>query len=382
MPGKNTVKSFILWLALLLLSVLIGILAYALVLPEGNVPVTTVDRPDQEEPTLILNAVGDVMLARQVSKAITRNNLTYPFQEAGSFLAGADLTFANLESPVASGGERLPGKGIWFRAKPETVTCLTGAGIDVVSLANNHVLDYGSPALLETIQYLSAAGIRPVGAGQTITEARLPVIIEEKGVKVAFLAYSDMADIVWSYAHPRSLRATASLPGVAPLVPEEILADIDLAGLKADVVIISLHWGNEYQEVPTVQQRQLAHTLIDRGASIIIGHHPHVFQGIEVYGRGLIAYSLGNFLFDQDWSEATREGLLMQIKLTKAGWQEARVFPVQITACQPHLLTGIPAKKLINKVNLLSAKIGTELAEADVTGLITTTNSGNDNRKN
>ena len=151
-------------------------------------------------------------------------------------------------------------------------------------------------------------------------------MIQVKGIKAVFLAYSDMADITWSNEFPRRLRATETRPGVAPLVSEEIIADIQTARQQGGLVFVSLHWGVEYQHQPQESQRQLAHQLIDAGADVIIGHHPHCIQGVEVYRGGLIAYSLGNFVFDQFQSADTKSGLMLQAEMRSVRMAVSLIF--------------------------------------------------------
>ena len=332
--------------------------------------------PVVEEPEITLAAVGDVMLARKLSKLMESKGLDYPFTKTAGLLSSADIAFANLESPFSHRGKQLPGKGIWFRAKPENIQALTQAGFDVLSIANNHALDYDSPAFLDTIQLLNENNIRAVGGGANIDEARTPVIIEEDGLKTAFLAYSEMADMFWSYKYPRRLKADADTPGIAPSVPEQIEEDIALIRPNADLVVVSLHWGVEYQSEPEDYQREMAHSLIDAGADIIIGHHPHCIQGIEIYQGGLIAYSLGNFVFDQNWSEETKQGLLLQIKCGPQGWQEAKVLPVYINDGQPVIAEDSIADRILSLTRRISEKLDTEIIIEGKTGLLINNQQG------
>ena len=147
-----------------------------------------------------LNAVGDIMLSRYVGTLINRKGITYPLGKLAYSMADADITFANLESPISKNGAPLEGKPteVVFRADPGVIDCLPMAGIDIVSLANNHSVDYDSPALLDTIEFLKKSGIRSVGAGNDIGQARQPVVLERDGMKLAFLAYTDLADIYFS----------------------------------------------------------------------------------------------------------------------------------------------------------------------------------------
>ncbi|MGI6066175.1 MAG: CapA family protein [Bacillota bacterium] len=326
--------------------------------------------PVQEEPEITLAAVGDVMLARKLSKLMESKGLDYPFTKTAGLLASADIAFANLESPFSHRGQQLPGKGIWFRAKPENMQALTQAGFDVLSIANNHALDYDSPAFLDTIDLLNEQSIKAVGGGANIDEARTPAMLEVNGMKTAFLAYSEMADMFWSYKYPRRLKADVDTPGIAPCVPEQIEEDIALVRPIADLVVLSLHWGLEYQSEPEDYQREMAHRLIDAGADIIIGHHPHCIQGIETYQNGLIAYSLGNFVFDQNWSEETKQGLLLQIKCGPQGWQEAKVLPVYINDGQPVIAEESVADRILSLTRQISEKLDTEILIEGKTGLL------------
>jgi len=326
---------------------------------EPLAPAVTI--PEVKIPEVSFISVGDVMLARKLNRLIDQNGIDYPFLQVKEMLASADITFTNLESPLSTQGKKLPGKGIWFRGNPENVEALLGAGFDVVSLANNHALDYDSPALLETLDLLRSKGIQPVGAGKDINEARSAGLVEAQGIKFAFLAYSEMADMFWSYQYPRRLKATQDTPGIAPLVTDDVAADIAAVRPEVDYVIVSLHWGVEYQHLPEDYQRELAHKLIDAGADVVIGHHPHCLQGVEVYKQGLIAYSLGNFVFDQNWSEKTKEGLLLRMTFTPAEWENAELLPVYINDGQPVVAEAAQAKDILNLTRDASEKLGTKL---------------------
>lgn len=310
-------------------------------------------------------AVGDVMLARKVDRLMQAQGLGYPLAMLGPTLKAADLTFGNLEAPLATTGQQIPGKGIWFRARPEATQVLKDGGFDIMNIANNHILDYDTPAFLQTMDLLKGSGISYFGGGRDLARAREPAVVEVQGVRLGFLGYSDMADIYWSHSYPRRFRATATQAGVAPLVVnntylvEDICQDIRKLKPKVDQVIVSLHWGTEYQRTPTAEQQQIAHRLVDAGADIILGHHPHVFQGVEVYKGSLIAYSLGNFIMDQNWSRETCQGLLLKIKVAREGWQQAEILPVQIVEEQPRQAEGKDAEKILGEVRDLSKKLGT-----------------------
>lgn len=352
----------------------IGVLAVAgCILCEPKVqetPAVPVVAPEPEIPKISLAAAGDVMLARKLDRLMKERGIDYPFSQTAAVLFDADLAFANLESPLSTRGEKLLGKGIWFRGRPENAQALVQAGFDVLSIANNHAVDYDSPALLDTIEILQGFGIKTVGGGENIAAARRPVSVEVKGIKVTFLAYSEMTDIVWSFKYPRRLKATEDTPGIAPLVVDEILADVAAIREETDFVVVSLHWGTEYRHQPESYQQEIAHRLIDGGVDLIIGHHPHCLQGIEVYKNGLIAYSLGNFVFDQNWSDMTREGLLLKMIITPDGWEDVNIYPIFINDGQPVIAEGEQAESILSLTRNISEKLGTKIEIQDGKGII------------
>jgi len=311
------------------------------------------------EPEVELAACGDVMLARGVDAVIRRHGVAYPFARVAHVFHAADVSFCNLESPAGVTGAPIPGKGIWFRARPEALEALTLGGVGVVGVANNHILDYDTANFLETLELLAARGIAHVGGGRTINEARAPVVVERRGLRVAFLAYSAFADLFWSHAYPRSFAATADRPGVAPLRLDWVREDVARARELADVVVVAYHWGEEYQNRFTADQQALGRATIDAGADLVLGSHPHAVQGFELWpsaatGRlGLIAYSLGNFVTDQR-DPVTRETFVLRVWLSAAGVRGFQVLPGTIEAGQPRLLEGAEAEKLLEKLATVS----------------------------
>ena len=192
-------------------------------------------------------------------------------------------------------------KSFDLKAPPQAAQALALAGFDLVSQANNHAMDFGYAGLTDTQKYLGQYGIATVGAGANAAAAQTPVIITRNGLRMAFLAYVDVPPEKSGF-DPHTWAATASSPGVAWADPEQIRADVQAARQKADVVIVLLHSGIEITDVInniSANQRLDAQTAIDAGAALVIGSHPHVLQQIEPYHGGLIAYSLGNFVFDQ-----------------------------------------------------------------------------------
>ncbi|MEW6661486.1 MAG: CapA family protein [Bacillota bacterium] len=325
------------------------------------VPAVHAEVIEPRDGTIKIIGVGDVMLSRKVGSYMEQFGLDYPLAKIKDTLLAGDIVFGNLESPIGTQGTPLPGKGIWFRAKPEAVQALKGAGFHIVSLANNHALDYDTPNFLETIELLKGAGIHLVGGGKNINEARKPVIIEKKDISVGFLAYSDMAEMFWSYQYPRMLRATDEQPGIAPLRLADMVEDVQKLRTKVDLLVVSLHWGEEYVDNPTRAQREMAHALAEAGVDVILGHHPHTLQGVEVYNNTLIVYSLGNFVFDQTHRQITQEGLLIELEVKKTGIEKAWVVPIYLPECQPRVAVGLDADRILGKTARLSANLGTHL---------------------
>jgi poly-gamma-glutamate synthesis protein (capsule biosynthesis protein) len=266
-------------------------------------------------PTVSLVFVGDVMLDRLPGKAFAAG--VDPFADFASVLEGADISVGNLECVVATGGTRVE-KNYTFRASPATIPLLARY-FDAVSLANNHTGDFGKDALVEMIDRLDKGGVRHFGAGRNLKEAHAPLILEKKGIRIALLGYNEF--------RPREFEAGPATPGVAWSVDEQVVADIKAARdeHKADLVLTFLHWGKEYQPQPNERQKTLARLMIDAGADAVIGGHPHVTEGAEYYKGHLIAYCLGNFVFDDFMDvrpalvEPTRRGWVLRLTMNKKG---------------------------------------------------------------
>lgn len=278
--------------------------------------------------------VGDVMLSRGIGAiAKKKNDDGYMFDFVRSKLITADVSFANLESPISDQGKNV-GSAYSFRAEPKMAETLAEAGFDVVSFANNHVGDYGPHALLDTLTRLDAAGVRHAGAGATFDAAHTPAIVDTRGLRIAYLAYTNIA--------PAFYQAVSSKPAVADIKIETIAEDIARAKnvYHADVVIVSYHWGQEYATQHNAWQERIAHATIDAGATMVIGHHPHVVEEVERYHGGVIAYSLGNFVFDQNFSLDTRRGLALSVRIKEGVITDVQELPVSFTETyQPFFTT-------------------------------------------
>ncbi len=282
----------------------------------------------------MLAAVGDVMLARSLAWKLENEGPEAPFAAVRDVLAGADIAVANLECAIGVAGKPAP-KAYTFQAPPIGAEALALAGFDVVSLANNHSLDFGPESLAETQALLAAQGILSAGAGPNRIAAHAPATLEREGLTIAFLAYVDVPVERGGY-DPGTWAATDDFPGVAWLDIPSMRGDIEAASGSADLVVVLLHFGLEWELEPSDAQREQARAAIDAGAALVLGSGPHVLQEVEAYGDGLIAYSLGNFVFDGFWDPANDSAILL-VELTAAGVAGHELVPVTIVDGVPLL---------------------------------------------
>jgi len=268
--------------------------------------------------------VGDVMLARGVEHYAVREgggDWAFPFARVSSTLRAADLTIGNLEHPASDRG-RNQGSAYSLRASPDSIAGLADAGFDVVSLANNHIWDWGPDALADTLAHLEAAGVRHVGAGMKEVDANRPLVVEAEGQSIAFLA--------WTNLYPEGLEARGENPGVSRFREAEASARIKTLAATHDIVVVLFHWGDEYQTRANATQQRIARTLAAAGADLIIGHHPHVAQEMEQIGDAWAFYSLGNFVFDQGFSEETMRGLAARVTIEGGKVAGVELLPVSM----------------------------------------------------
>ncbi|MCX8033060.1 MAG: CapA family protein [Thermoleophilia bacterium] len=314
------------------------------------------DKDTLDPPPLIIAAGGDVLGDRGVGAYIDRRGGQAVFDYVRPFLETAQLAFVNLEGPVSDKGARASWKEYTFRARPALIDGLVHAGIDMVSLANNHALDWGPSALLDTFTRLEQAGICYAGAGKDAKQAASPAILVTPAGTVAFFAFTNIL--------PGGFAATKSSPGVNPLLTETkaMRTSIGTWRKKVDYVIVSFHWGTEYKFSPDALQQQLAHQAIDAGADLVLGHHPHVIQGLEVYKDRLIVYSLGDFVWDH-YSRETGETFVVRAHIPKTGLPSAEIVPVYLDE-----QTGVPkpvendaAERILHRLQVLCADLGLEL---------------------
>ncbi|MCL6472726.1 MAG: CapA family protein [Firmicutes bacterium] len=278
--------------------------------------VVEANNPNEEEfdksKVIKMTAVGDVILGRTVYRKMAEKGFTSPFSNVAARLSQADITMADLECPL-SDSFTPPIHGMNFLSPRKGVEGLVASGIDIVGLANNHSTNFGSKAFLDTLDVLNENKIAYVGGGANETEAKSSKVLTVKGKKFAFLNFNS---IVGDMAAKGNSAGDwhVNLPPWSKTDQKQIdetLNAIKTARTNNDFVIVMVHWGQEYTRDPSQEMKSLAHQLVDAGADLVIGTHPHWIQGVEIYKDKFIAYSLGNFVFDQEWSIETKQGMIL-----------------------------------------------------------------------
>ncbi len=333
-----------------------------------EVTTTTVKATTTTQPTttttarraLTVAASGDVLGDRGVGLFIDKNGAEPLFANVRPFLEESSLAFVNLEGPISDLGTRASWKEYTFRGRTALAGGLASAGIDVVSLANNHSNDYGTKALLDTFTRLRAAGVHYVGAGTDAAAASAPSLLITPAGMVAVLAFTDII--------PGGFAAGADTPGVNTTTPDrkKMIEAVEKAAKKAKFVICSFHWGEEYTGRPNQTQRELAHAVIDAGADLVLGHHPHVLQGFEIYNDRLIAYSLGDFVWDH-YSRETGETVILRVAIPGKGEPSFELIPIYLSEVTgvPSPVTGDHAASILKRVAGFSADLGVQLTIRD-----------------
>lgn len=274
---------------------------------ESSMPIVSI--PEDMPYSLLF--VGDIMMdrgIRNIVEAHAPGDYLFPFVRSRDMLSSSDIIFGNLEGPISDGGSR-KGSMYSFRMDPRVADALRAVGFDVVSFANNHVGDYGIEAFEDTIDILDGVGIAYVGAGRNRDDAMRARIIEHNGNRIGFLGFSDVGPS-WMEAHDET-------PGILLASPQLVTDTVRQEKGNTDILIVSFHFGDEYHARSNTRQQELARAAIDAGATIVVGHHPHVAEEIEAYNGGVIVYSLGNFIFDQAFSPETKEALAVRFDMKR-----------------------------------------------------------------
>lgn len=306
---------------------------------------------DCRGPSLSVVAVGDLMMSGSALSIIRTRGPDYPFDSTRTVIQRADIAMANLEAPVSTQGHPFK-KRFTFRVPPSFIPGICNAGFDVMTLANNHIMDFGDVGLYDTIEWLDLSGIAHCGAGTDIAEAHKGTICSVNNWRIAFLAYS--------LTYPSEFWATRYHAGTAYPNLDRLRNRIQSLKDSTDLVIVSFHWGGELMTKPKAYQRFYAHLAIDQGADLVIGHHPHILQGFELYQGKLIAYSLGNYVFGS-YSRNSKDSILLKVRFGLNGPLYAEIIPVTVDNnriyFQPRILRGRRREEVISKLNDLSESL-------------------------
>lgn len=307
-------------------------------------------------PVITAAFVGDLMLGNRVGERMReRGDFSFPLRFVGDRLAAADLTVGTLESTLSRDGSPRQPSGENFAADPRVLPALRDAGFDILSLGNNHVGDFGPRALVETVRRVRSSGIAHVGAGEDDARARAPVILQRAGIRFGFLAFN---------ARGETPPAGASTPGAvyvamrpySPALNEghlrRVADDVRTLRSRVDVLIVLPHWGAQYTHERNADQARAARALIDAGADLIIGSHPHWVQGVEIHRGRPVVYSLGNFVFDQRIHlPQTRESLALELLFWGRELKRAEFVPARIGAdFAPRFLTWDAGRDILDDV--------------------------------
>ncbi|HUD20831.1 MAG TPA: CapA family protein [Candidatus Saccharimonadales bacterium] len=330
--------------AILVLGTLLGIRYYlsskkpASITTETTTPTVTETNsaPAKKDPvTTTIIFGGDVMLGRNVEQGMLMNGSLWPFAQVASTMKAADFTIVNLESMFSSTHPTTQTGSLILRGYPDGVKGMVSAGIDGVSLANNHVADMGVSGLTETMQILDANNIKHAGAGLSSSDAAAPFILDKGGVKFGFLSFTYGSNLDKAGVYYQK-------------TTDDFATEIKDLKTKADVVIVLAHFGAEYQTKPIASQKTFARAAIDAGATLVIGAHPHIPEPVEKYGNGLIAYSLGNLVFDQTPEDNKDKSALLKVTFVDNKPTTAELLPYQIYSLgQPKLYTSATDKSAI-----------------------------------
>ncbi len=283
-------------------------------------------------PSWSLNALGDMIFGRGVYIELSRiGDYTAAVAKVKNKTRAADLTLADLECTIAD-GLNYPREGMTFASPAVAINALKAAGIDAVNIANNHSYNLGEAPFDKMLTTLKNQSMPYFGGGANVTQAHAPYIVTVRGIKIALLGYSSIAGSVGA-TDTTSGMATLSMAPWGPWDESKVKAmeaDIKAAKSRADLVFVYYHWGVEYHHDANADQRKVAHRAINAGADLIIGTHPHWVQGIEWYKGKLITYSLGNFVFDQEWSVPTTQGTMLSAQFSGTKLVQAKLVPYQI----------------------------------------------------
>ncbi len=323
----------------------------------------TLDNYSKSDFTIL--AAGDILLDNEIKKVIRIRGKDYPLEGLRNFFSSYDVVFANLETPITTRGRPVRDKPYVFAVPPSIAGILNSIKLDIVSIANNHLMDYGVEGMEDTITYLNKWNIRFTGAGKNIAEARRPATVKFSKTTAYFLAYCERP--------PKEFFADTARPGTSPFILRNIIEDINTYKTRSSLVFVSLHWGIEQTSKPQKKQVYFARRIIDAGADAVIGHHPHWPQSIEIYRRKPVLYSLGN-LVNGFYNRIEKDNIAVALYYHNTSLKKIEVYSIagknKNIDFQPYVLTGEKAVKNLREIQQLSRPYGTKMLIRGNRGLI------------
>ena len=314
---------------------------------------------------MVIGFTGDVMIGRLVNETINKTSISYPWGNILPLLKENDLNIINLETTLTKSKLAVP-KVFNFKSDPEHIETLVQGHIDVVTLANNHALDFSDEGLFETIKMLDNKNIKYVGAGVNENEARKLIIIKKKNIRIGIIGYTD---------NEPDWKAGKEKPGINFIRVgdiERVKQDITRVRDKVDMLVVTLHWGPNMRQKPTQKFIDFAHSLVDNGVDIVHGHSAHIFQGIEVYKNKIIMYDTGDFVDDYMVTPGLRNdtSFLFRIYTTKERLEKIELIPVLISNMQVNIAPPNLALQILEKMKRLSAEFNTLVEVEDERGFV------------
>lgn len=303
---------------------------------------------EEENELISLSFVGDMMPGEYINRILLEKGYDFPYQKVLFYLSEPDIMAGNLELPITTRGTPIEGTPYVYKGSPDALPAIRDAGFDVMSLANNHALDQGLEGMHDTMKHLQEAGLGYMGVGNNDAEAFAPLIMEARGFKVAYIGVSG----VIPFTHVKADRNT---PGIAETYETtRTVAAIASAKEEADLVIVMVHWGKDAADKPENLQRNYAKEYIDAGADMVIGSHPHVLQGFEMYKGKWIAYSLGNFVYASNPTGPQGDTGVLDAICDKAGECTLKFNPMNVKQSQPFPLEGEAKQQMLDRLSSIS----------------------------
>ncbi|MHB1394776.1 MAG: CapA family protein [Clostridia bacterium] len=312
------------------------------------------DQQKDEPEELVLSFVGDMMFDKSVAGFIKSKGEDYVFEGYEKHFKSSDIVFGNLETALTSKGQPIKDKEYTFRSNPKLAPYLKKYNFTALSVANNHIMDFGPAALTDTMKLLKENGISYGGGGYNKQEASNGVVIEKKGYKIGFIAFTKVTPSVDWYAGAKK----PGIIGAYKAHEVEVLEAVKNLNEKCDLLVVSLHWGKERLIAVRKEETELAHKLIDSGADVIAGHHPHVVQAIEMYKDKPIFYSLGNFFFTTSYLEISNKTIMTTVRYDNKGeLKSVEAVPGMIKWGRPVPMEEAEKQEFINYLNKMNINL-------------------------